>query len=81
MVGGYPKFKKWLDDNDISQQEIADFLGYSRGKVNGIINGSSRYGTDFYASDILKLSKEYKLNINYYFFGYEVANTQRKETQ
>lgn len=78
MVGGYPNFKNWIDENNIKQQEIADFLGYSRGKVNSIINGTNRYGSDFTAKDIYKLSQKYKLNMNNIFFGYEVALKQRK---
>ncbi|MGV3224348.1 helix-turn-helix transcriptional regulator [Staphylococcus hyicus] len=76
VIGGYPKLKKYLKDNNISQQEIADLLGYSREKVNTIINGTSRYGTDFSGRDIRLMHEKYGININHYFFNYEVANKQ-----
>lgn len=78
MIGGYPRFKKYLKDNQINQKEIADLLGYSREKVNTIINGTNRYGTDFSGKDIRLIHQKYGININYYFFNYEVAYTQLK---
>ncbi|RIN99035.1 helix-turn-helix domain-containing protein [Mammaliicoccus sciuri] len=76
MIGGYPKFKKYMADNNINQQEIALLLGYSREKVNSILNGTSRYGTDFTGKDFKKLHEAYGINVNEYFFNYQVANTQ-----
>lgn len=76
MIGGYPKFKKYMADNNINQQEIALLLGYSREKVNSILNGTSRYGTDFTGKDFKRLHEAYGINVNEYFFNYEVANTQ-----
>ena len=78
MIGGYPKFKKYMSDNNINQQEIALLLGYSREKVNSILNGTSRYGTDFTGKDFKKLHETYGINVNEYFFNYEVANAQLK---
>lgn len=76
MIGGYPKFKKYMADNNINQQEIALLLGYSREKVNSILNGTSRYGTDFTGKDFKRLHEAYGINVNEYFFNYQVANTQ-----
>ncbi|WP_436883712.1 helix-turn-helix domain-containing protein [Mammaliicoccus sciuri] len=78
MIGGYPKFKKYMADNNINQQEIALLLGYSREKVNSILNGTSRYGTDFTGKDFKRLHEAYGINVNEYFFNYEVANAQLK---
>ncbi|KTT82690.1 hypothetical protein RSA37_11665 [Mammaliicoccus sciuri] len=78
MIGGYPKFKKYMSDNNISQQEIALLLGYSREKVNSILNGTSRYGTDFTGKDFKLIHETYGINVNEYFFNYEVADTQLK---
>lgn len=76
MLGGYPEFKRYMQRHGISQQEIADLLGYSRVKVNTILNGTSRYGTDFEGKDFKAIHEKYGININKYFFNYQVANAQ-----
>lgn len=79
MLGGYPEFKKYMKRNGISQQELADLLGYSRSKVNTILNGTSRYDSDFEGKDFKIIHLKYGVNINKYFFNYEVANAQHNE--
>lgn len=78
---GYPKFKQYMRENNIQQSEIAELLGYSREKVNTILNGTNRYGSDFTGNDFIKIHKKYKVNINKYFFDYKVAIEQHKNQE
>lgn len=74
---GYPKFKQYMKENNIQQSELAELLGYSREKVNTILNGTNRYGSDFTGKDFIKIHKKYNVNINKYFFDYKVALKQQ----
>ena len=40
----HEKLKRYFEDNDISQQQVADILGVSLQYVNGILNGKKSLG-------------------------------------
>lgn len=77
-INGYPKFKSYLVEYGIKQEEIADFLGMSREKLNTILNG--KRNADFSMSEIVTLSKKFEWSpddVDRIFFTQNVAKVQR----
>lgn len=60
----YNKFKGYLVENDIRQEEVADFLGITRTTFNTKLN---RNGLDFSLSEVRKLCAKYNLDANDFF--------------
>lgn len=60
----YHKFKGWMKENQISQQELADLLHINRSKVNTRLNGR---GADFSLNEIRKIKAEYNINTDDFF--------------
>ena len=57
------KFKAWLVENNISQEEIAGVLGISRTLTNAKINGRK----DFTLSQVKTLCKHYGISADNFF--------------
>lgn len=57
------KFKAWMVQNRIPQQEIADLLGVSLQMANAKINGRE----DFTLSQVKKICKEYRISADEFF--------------
>lgn len=57
------KFKGFLAENNISQQEVADALGITRENVNQKINGKQ----EFTLSQVKILCEKYGLSADEYF--------------
>ncbi|AYC30038.1 helix-turn-helix domain-containing protein [Paenisporosarcina cavernae] len=77
-INGYPKFKSYLVEFGIRQEEVAEILGMSREKLNTILNG--RRNADFSMSEIIVLADRFKWSpedVDRIFFTQNVANMQR----
>ena len=57
------KFKAWIVQNKIPQQEIANLLGISLQMANAKINGRE----DFTLSQVKRICKEYHISADEYF--------------
>lgn len=57
------KFKAWMVQNRIPQQEIANLLGISLQMANAKINGRE----EFTLSQVKKICKEYQISADEYF--------------
>lgn len=57
------KFKAWMVQNRIPQQEIADLLGISLQMTNAKINGRE----EFTLSQVKKICKQYQISADEYF--------------
>ena len=57
------KFKAWMVQNKIPQQDIADLLGISLQMANAKINGRE----DFTLSQVKKICKNYNISSDEYF--------------
>lgn len=68
----YTKFKNYLDENDIKQQDIAELLEKSVSAVNQNLNGT---GGDFSVSEIRKICLKYRISSDVYFFDQNVSIT------
>lgn len=64
---GYRKFKGFMVEHGISQQELADLLQLSRTQINLILNGSR--GADFKARHIALICRTYGISADEYFFN------------
>lgn len=60
----YNKFKAYLIENEIKQEEVADFLGVTRTTFNTKLN---RNGQDFSLDEVRRLCNKYKLDANDFF--------------
>ena len=60
----YHKFKGWMVENQISQQELADLLHLSRTNLNKRLNGS---GADFSLDELRKIKEVYQINTDEFF--------------
>ena len=63
MDGKNLKFKAWLVEHDIKQQEIADLLGITLGNVNEKLNGKQEFTTQ----QIRTLCQQYGLTSTIFF--------------
>lgn len=70
-MSGYNKFKIFLVEQGITQQEVADLLQITRSQLNLILNGQR--GKDFTGSQILLLCNTYNISADLYFFKEEVS--------
>ena len=60
----YHKFKGWMVENQIIQQELADLLHLSRTNLNKRLNGS---GADFSLDELRKIKEVYQINTDEFF--------------
>ena len=74
---GYKKFKGFMVEQGITQQEIAELLDVPRARVNLILNGQR--GVDFRGKEIETLCGRYGISADDYFFDREVATLQLDE--
>lgn len=63
---GYNKFKLFLVEQGIKQEEVAELISLSRSQLNMILNGQR--GNDFYVSQVVKICNHYKISADDYFF-------------
>ncbi|MES1052033.1 helix-turn-helix transcriptional regulator [Bacillus thuringiensis] len=71
----YFRFKAFLAENNIQQNEIANLLGKSVSAVNQNINGT---GGNFSIPEIVIICKHYGISGDYYFFGFDVPIKELK---
>lgn len=64
-MNGYNKFKGYLLEKGIKQQEVAEVLGISRSQLNMILNGQR--GNDFLVSQVIQLCNHYGISADEYF--------------
>lgn len=64
-MNGYNKFKQFLVEQGIKQDEVATLLGMSRSQLNMILNGQR--GNDFLVSQMIKLCEHYNISADQYF--------------
>lgn len=62
---GYNKFKQFLLEQGIKQEEVATLLGMSRSQLNMILNGQR--DNDFLVSQMIKLCEHYNISADHYF--------------
>jgi len=69
----YVRFKKFLDEKNICQKEVAELLQKSVSALNQNLNGT---GGDFSLPEVRKLCIEYRISSDYYFLdtGFESDN-------
>lgn len=65
-MANYTKFKIYLAEKNITQQELAELLGVTRTTINRILSGNQ--GADFKVQDIVKICETYKIEAADYFF-------------
>ena len=59
---GYNKFKQFLLEQGIKQEEVATLLGMSRSQLNMILNGQR--DNDFKVDHVIKLAEHYQISAN-----------------
>lgn len=59
-MNGYNKFKNFLVERGIKQEEVAELLGMSRSQLNMILNGQR--GNDFKVDQIIRLAEHYQVS-------------------
>ncbi|MEK5390173.1 helix-turn-helix transcriptional regulator [Margalitia sp. FSL K6-0131] len=60
----YSKFKAFLVENNINQQEVADLLGKSKSALNQNLNGT---GGDFSLKELRIICKKFNISADDYF--------------
>lgn len=60
----YNKFKGFMVENDIKQEEVADLIGVTRSTFNTKLN---RNGLDFSLKEVRKICLKYNLDANNFF--------------
>lgn len=71
----YFRFKGFLAENNISQNEIAELLGKSVSAVNQNLNGT---GGNFAITELIKICRKYGISADYYFLGLDVPLSEQK---
>ncbi len=61
-MNGYNKFKSFMIERGIKQDEVAELLEMSRSQLNMILNGQR--GNDFKASHLVKLAEHYQISVD-----------------
>lgn len=72
----YTKFKAFLVENGIKQQELAKALGKSVSALNQNINGT---GGDFNLTELRNISSMYGISIDEFFINHKVSNLKQNE--
>lgn len=75
-MGGYTRFKGFLVEKGIRQDEIATLLGVPRVSINLILNG--RRGRDFTGRQIEKICETYNISAHDYFFTRKVSQVKQE---
>ncbi|MEG1433867.1 helix-turn-helix transcriptional regulator [Eubacterium sp.] len=65
MSKPYTKLKSFMDENKITQRELAAVIGKTVGVVNQNLNGTKG---DFTAGEVRKICLHYKISADKYFF-------------
>lgn len=60
----YFKFKGWMVENQISQQQLADILHMNRTQLNQRLNGT---GADFTLDEIRKIKEVFQIKTDEFF--------------
>ncbi|RDW17014.1 transcriptional regulator [Oceanobacillus arenosus] len=68
---GYNKFKGYLVEKGIKQQEIADLLEMDRNRFNLILNGQRE--KDFKVQEIIKICNHLSISAEKFFFNQKVS--------
>lgn len=71
-MAGYNKFKGYLVEKGIRQNEIAELLGMNRIKFNLIVNGQQ--GRDFKVHEVNLICEHLGISADKYFFNQKVSN-------
>lgn len=71
-MSGYNKFKAYLVEKGIRQQEIADLIKMDRSRFNLILNGQR--GKDFRAREVRIICDHLGISADKYFFTQKVSN-------
>jgi len=71
-MAGYNKFKGYLVEKGIRQQEIADLINMDRTGFNLILNGQR--GRDFRVNQVNKICEYLGISADKYFFNQKVSN-------
>lgn len=66
----YSKFKAYMDENSIKQEDLAAFLGKTISCVNQNLNGT---GGDFSMKEIRKICLHYHISSDKYFVDQNVS--------
>lgn len=72
----YTKFKAYLFEKGLSQQDLAKMLGKSRYAVNQNLNGT---GGDFSLTEVRKMCAIFSIQADDYFIYPQVSITKQKE--
>lgn len=65
----YTKFKAWMNENNVTGQDLADLLGVSKSTISKKLNGLS----DFSLAEIRIICAEYNISSDVYFIAYKVS--------
>ena len=66
----YSKFKAYMDENNIRQEELAMLLGKTTSSVNQNLNGT---GGDFSMREVRKICLAYNISSDMYFVSQKVS--------
>lgn len=66
----YTKFKAFLDEKGIKQEELAELLGKTATCVNQNLNGT---GGDFSLNDVRTICRAYEISSDTYFINQKVS--------
>lgn len=66
----YTKFKAWMQENGIRQDELAEIIGKSRNVVNQKLNGT---GGDFTMEEVRKICQYFKISADTFFIIQKVS--------
>ena len=66
----YTKFKAYMEENGIRQEDLANLLGKAISSVNQNLNGT---GGDFSMADVRKICLTYGISSDAYFINQKVS--------
>jgi len=75
-MNGYNKFKNFLVERGIKQEEVAELLGMSRSQLNMILNGQR--GNDFKVDQVIQLAEHYQISTD--LILWEKMNRLKKDS-
>ena len=72
----YAKFKGFLAENGLMQQDVAEFLGINQSEISQKLNAPNR---DFSVDQIRSICSRYGLSMDVYFCAEQVAIEQPED--
>lgn len=66
----YTKFKAWMEENKVTNIELADLLNVTKSVITKRLNGT---GADFSVSEVRTICMRYGISADVFFVDYRVS--------